>query len=131
MTLASRALAQLATWPDLKRAVPSCGQGQALCSAQGEIVHFHSDRDVDLLLTDHAIRRFAEDFRNTGAIRILPGSRWVTIRLDVASDVDLLLTLVSVALQAQLAWPDPVDRPPAGCNDQWSVGYLRAGPGGI
>ncbi|MFB7497556.1 luciferase family protein [Streptomyces sp. NPDC056161] len=131
MTLASRALAQLAIWPDLKRSVPSCGQGQALRSAQGEIVHFHSDRDVDLLLTDRAIRRFAGDLRSTGAIRIVPGSKWVTIHLDAASDVDLLLTLVSVALQAQSAWPDPVGRPSLGCNDQRSVGFLRADPGGI
>ncbi|MFE7975578.1 luciferase family protein [Streptomyces shenzhenensis] len=131
MTLASRALAQLATWPDLRHAVPSCGLGQALRSAHGEIAHFHSDRDVDLLLTDRAIRRFAQDLRDTGAIRIVPGSQWVTIRLDVASDVDLLLTLVSVALQAQLVWPDPVGRPALGCNDQRGAGFVRADPGGI
>ncbi|EST20335.1 luciferase family protein [Streptomyces roseochromogenus] len=125
MTLASRALAQLATWPDLSQAVPSCGLGQAVSSAQGEIAHFHSDRDVDLQLTDRAIRRFAKDFKDSGAIRVVPGSQWVTIRLDAASDVDLLLTLVSVALQAQQAWPDPLDRPPAGCNDQRGAGFVK------
>ncbi|MYR55849.1 hypothetical protein GTY54_06165, partial [Streptomyces sp. SID625] len=52
MTLATRALAQLATWPDLMEAAPSCGTGQALSSAHGEIAHFHSDRDVDPKLTD-------------------------------------------------------------------------------
>jgi hypothetical protein len=129
MTLASRALAQLATWPDLRRAVPSCGLGQALSSAQVEIAHFHSERDVDLHLTDRAVRRFAHDLRGAGAIRIVPGSQWVTIRLDVVSDVDLLMTLVSVALQAQQAWPDPADRPEVGCNDQRGAGFVRADPG--
>ncbi|MEU6575216.1 luciferase family protein [Streptomyces sp. NPDC046805] len=131
MTSASRALAQLATWPDLRRAVPSCGQGHALSSAQGEIVHFHSDRDVDLHLTDRAIRRFARDFAGSGAIRVVPGSPWVTIRLDAASDVDLLMTLVSVALQAQQAWPDPAGRPDPGCNDQRGAGFVRADPEGL
>ncbi|MET8451210.1 luciferase domain-containing protein [Streptomyces sp. NPDC005209] len=131
MTLASRALAQLATWPDLRQAVPSCGLGQAVSSARGEIAHFHSDRDVDLHLTDRAIRRFAKDLNGSSAIRVVPGSQWVTIRLDAASDVDLLMTLVSVALQAQLTWQDPVDRPQVGCNDQRGAGFVRADPYGI
>ncbi|MFG2958847.1 luciferase family protein [Streptomyces sp. NPDC048291] len=131
MTLASRALAQLATWPDLTQAVPSCGLGQAVSSVQGEIAHFHSDRDVDLRLTTHAIRHFAKDLKNTGAIRIVPGSQWVTIRLDAASDVDLLLTLVSVALQAQQSWPDPADRPVFGCNDQRGAGFVSADTSGM
>ncbi|MFE9450381.1 luciferase family protein [Streptomyces sp. NPDC006739] len=131
MTLASRALAQLATWPDLSRTVPSCGLGRAVASAQGEIAHFHSERDVDLRLTDRAVRHFAKDLRGSGAIRIVPGSQWVTIRLDAASDVDLLLTLVSVALQARQTWPDPVGRPVFGCNDQRGTGFVRAVPGWI
>ncbi|MEU6089882.1 luciferase family protein [Streptomyces sp. NPDC047085] len=131
MTLASRALAQLATWPDLRQAVPSCGLGQAVSSAHGEIAHFHSARDVDLRLTDRAIRRFAKDLLHTGAIRIVPGSQWVTLRLDATSDVDLLLTLVSVALQAQQAWPDPVDRSPVGCNDQRGAGFVKADRSGV
>ncbi|MET9015027.1 luciferase family protein [Streptomyces olivaceoviridis] len=131
MTLASRALAQLATWPDLRQAVPSCGLGRAVRSAQGEIAHFHSERDVDLRLTDRAVRRFAKDLRGSDAIRVVPGSRWVTLRLDATSDVDLLLTLVSVALQAQQTWPDPADRVVAGCNDQRGAGFVKADLGGL
>ncbi|MFG2882628.1 luciferase family protein [Streptomyces sp. NPDC048297] len=131
MTLASRAFAQLATWPDLRRTVPSCGLGRAVSSIHGEIAHFHSSRDVDLRLTDRAIRRFAKDMRHTGAVRIVPGSQWVTLRLDAASDVDLLLTLASVALQAQQTWPDPVGRLLVGCNDQRGAGFVKADLSGV
>ncbi|MET7377254.1 luciferase family protein [Streptomyces sp. NPDC005526] len=125
MTLAARALAQLASWPDLMEAAPSCGTGQALSSAQGEIAHFHSDRDVDLRLTAGAIRRLAGDLRRFAAIRLVPGSQWVTLRLDASADVDLLMTLVSVALQAQQRAPEDV-RPVPGCNDCRGVGFFRA-----
>ncbi|MEW2295156.1 luciferase family protein [Streptomyces sp. NPDC006743] len=125
MTLAARALAQLATWPDLMEAVPSCGTGQALSSAHGEIAHFHSDRDVDLKLTDRAIRRLSGDLRRFAAVRVVPGSSWVTIRLDASADVDLLLSLMSVALKADQGGAGE-DRPvPAGCNDGRGVGFLR------
>ncbi|MFI2642366.1 luciferase family protein [Streptomyces sp. NPDC018610] len=126
MTLAARAFAQLATWPDLMEAAPSCGAGQALSSPYGEIAHFHSDRDVDLNLTDRAIRRLAGDLRRFAAVRVVPGSSWVTIRLDASADVDLLLSLMSVALKAHLGGPAADDRPvPAGCNDGRGVGFLR------
>ncbi|KUM86214.1 hypothetical protein AQI88_41395 [Streptomyces cellostaticus] len=102
-----------------------------MSSAQGEIAHFHSDRDVDLRLTDRAIRRFAKDLKSSGAVRIVPGSPWVTLRLDATSDVDLLLTLVSVALQAQQTWPDPVERVVNGCNDQRGAGFVKADRSGF
>ncbi|MFJ4369035.1 luciferase family protein [Streptomyces chartreusis] len=60
MTLAARALAQLAAWPDLSEAEPSCGVGRALRAADGEIVHFRSDDHVDRCLTARAIKRFEE-----------------------------------------------------------------------
>jgi hypothetical protein len=135
MTLAARALAQLADWPDLTEAEPSCGIGRAVGSVHGEIAHFHSERDVDLHLTARAIRRLAGDLRRFDAVRVVPGSSWVTIRLDASADVDLLLSLTSVALQALQAdraaddgagLPGP-DAPAAvsGCNDRRGVGFLR------
>ena len=121
MTLAARALTQLATWPDLTEMEPSCGTGRALASAQGEIAHFHSDRHVDLRLTARAIRRFEAHLTDSTAVRLVPGSPWVTLRLDVATDVDLLMTLVSLALQAHQAWPVPGDGPPDRCNDHYNA----------
>ncbi|MDF3299314.1 luciferase domain-containing protein [Streptomyces tropicalis] len=139
MTLAERAQSQLATWPDLMESAPSCGTGRALSSVRGEVVHFHSDRDVDLRLTAPAIRRLAGDLRRFTPVRMVPGSHWVTLRLDASADVDLLVTLVSVALQAQTRAAAPVQVPvpprpwrretvvtvPTGCNDGRGVGFLR------
>jgi hypothetical protein len=112
-------MTRLATWPDLAESPPSCGTGRALCAAQCEIIHFHSDHDVDLHLTDRAIRRFEDHLKNSTAIRVVPGSRWVTIHLEVDSDIDLLLTLVSVALQAHGPGHVTGDgTPAANCNDR-------------
>ncbi|MFE1988248.1 luciferase domain-containing protein [Streptomyces mirabilis] len=128
MTLAAHALTQLATWPDLAEAESSCGIGRALRSADGEIAHFHSDNDVDLYLTARAIRRFEEHLTATSAVQLVPGSQWVTLRLDVATDVHLLMTLVSLALQAHQARPVPGDVLGAECNDHRSAVLPRGNP---
>ncbi|GHA04263.1 luciferase family protein [Streptomyces echinoruber] len=131
MTLALRALAHLSTWPDLTETAPSCGTGRALASAHGEIAHFHTDRDVDLHLTRSAIRRLHRDLKASAAVRVVPGSPWVTIRLEAVSDVDLLVTLVSVALNSRQTDADTPDgTAPAGCNDGRGVGFVRADLGG-
>lgn len=125
MTLAARALTQLADWPDLTEAEPSCGTGRALCSPQSEIVHFHSDSAVDLHLTARAVRRFQDHLTGSTAVRLVPGSPWVTLRLEGNGDVHLLMTLVSLALQAHQAWPDPGDAPHPECNDHQRAAIPR------
>ncbi|KAF2781548.1 luciferase family protein [Streptomyces coelicoflavus] len=123
MTLAQRAFERLHAWPDLSAGPASCRTGRALCSVRDEIVHFHSDRDVDLHLTHRAIQRFQYDLGGSTAIRLVPGSRWVTVHLDCDADVDLLLSLTSIALKAHQSRP-PADLTaglsgpsgPAGCN---------------
>lgn len=108
---------RLEVWADLSTAPASCGTGQALRSPHEEIVHFHSDRDVDLHLTVPAIRRFHDDLRESTAIRLVPGSRWVTVHLDCDTDVDLLMSLVSVALKAHQPGSAPLADPArTGCN---------------
>ncbi|WP_406193860.1 MULTISPECIES: luciferase family protein [unclassified Streptomyces] len=118
MTLAQRAMKQLEVWPDLSSGPASCGAGRALRSVQSEIVHFHSDHDVDLHLTVSAIRRFHADLQESTAIRLVPGSGWVTVHLDCDTDVDLLMSLVSAALKAHQSVPSPAGKRPAGdeCN---------------
>ncbi|MEU9354860.1 luciferase family protein [Streptomyces griseoloalbus] len=116
MTPAQRAMERLLTWPDLTACPAGCGTGQALRSTRDEIVHFHSSRDVDLHLTHRAIQRFHYDLGGSTAIQLLPGSCWVTVHLDCATDVDLLLSLVSVALKAHQSRPPSSPSAPAGCN---------------
>ncbi|MER6955753.1 luciferase family protein [Streptomyces sp. NPDC000618] len=131
MTAASRALTRLAIWPDLAEGRPSCGTGRALRSGGVEIAHFHSDRSVDLHLTAKAIRRFEKDLRHSSAIRLLPGSPWVTVHLECETDIDLLMTLVSAALQAHQRHPVADDAPLPVCNDQREAALARDGVGGV
>ncbi|MFF8935406.1 luciferase family protein [Streptomyces paradoxus] len=117
MTLAQRAMERLQAWPDLMVGPASCGTGKALRSVRDEIVHFHSSRDVDLHLTRRAIQRIHADLAGSSAIHLLPGLGWATIHLDCEADVDLLLSLVSIALKAHQAPPaDDDGQGPAGCN---------------
>jgi hypothetical protein len=116
MTPVQRARERLLTWPDLTDCPAGCGTGRALRTARDEIVHFHSGRDVDLHLTHHAIQRFRYDLGGSSAIQLVPDSCWVTVHLDCATDVDLLLSLVSVALKAHQTRPPSIRPAPAGCN---------------
>ncbi|MFD5568593.1 luciferase domain-containing protein [Streptomyces cadmiisoli] len=127
MTLAQRALERLQAWPDLTAGPASCGTGRAVRSARSEIAHFHTPHDVDLYLAGRAIGRFADDLRESTAIRLVPGSRWVTVHLDCDTDVDLLLSLVSVALQAHQDLP--AEASAGGCNFH-RVTVLRRDPAG-
>lgn len=107
---------RLLSWRDLSSCRADCGTGQALRTVSDEIVHFHSARDVDLHLTQRAIQRFHYDLSGSSAIRLVPGSGWVTVRLDCATDVDLLLSLVSVALKAHQGRPPSAPPGPVRCN---------------
>ncbi|MEU9734318.1 luciferase family protein [Streptomyces sp. NPDC048002] len=117
MTAAWHAMAQLASWPDLVEAPPSCGTGRALRSTRAEIAHFHSDRSVDLHLTAGAIHRFERQLRDSTAIHLIPGSHWVTVRMECEVDISLLMTLMSAALQAHGRWPTGAASP-VRCNDR-------------
>ncbi|MFI5675350.1 luciferase domain-containing protein [Streptomyces cellulosae] len=117
MTTGSRAMTRLADWPDLVEARPSCGTGRALRTDGAEIAHFHSGRMADVHLSAAAIWRLRGDLKNSTALRLVPGSAWVTVRLECESDIDLLLTLVSVALKAHQGSPTGAPAPAARCND--------------
>jgi hypothetical protein len=87
-------------WADLTTASASCGQGQALVSAGSEIAHLHNDHDADLHLTGEAIERMRTELEHSTAVRLHPGTGWVTLHLDCDQDAELMVSLVSVALQA-------------------------------
>ncbi|MDF9817041.1 luciferase family protein [Streptomyces sp. SPB162] len=78
-----------------------CGTGTAVLADGGEIAHFHSERQADLYLGRPAIERLREELGHSTALRLVPGSGWVSVVLGGARDADLVVTLASVALRAQ------------------------------
>ncbi|WP_063770160.1 luciferase domain-containing protein [Streptacidiphilus melanogenes] len=79
-------------------------------------MHFHTGPQTDVQLTPAAIARLDERLRESTAVRLHPDSGWVTVLVECDADIDLLATLVSVALQANAAQhPAPVPTP---CNFQ-------------
>lgn len=100
MKAACRAWEQLESWADLTTAPASCGQGRALIADGGEIAHLHNDHDADLNLTDEAIERMRTELEQSTAVRLHSGTGWVTLRLDCDQDAELMVSLVSIALQA-------------------------------
>jgi hypothetical protein len=114
-------MTRLADWPDLVEARPSCGRGRALRTHSTEIAHFHSDRTADVHLSAPAIWRLRGDLQGSTALRLIPGSAWVTVRLECESDIDLLMTLVSVALKAHQGSPAADPAPSVRCNDHRRV----------
>ncbi|MEV2212311.1 luciferase family protein [Streptomyces sp. NPDC050997] len=125
MTTGLRAMTRLADWPDLVEARPSCGTGRALRCEGAEIAHFHSGRMADVHLSAPAIWRLRGDLKGSTALRLVPGSAWVTVRLECESDIDLLLTLVSVALKAHLGSTAGDPAQSARCNDHRRVTIAR------
>jgi hypothetical protein len=103
MSAAERAREQLVSWPDLTIGQSSCGVGSSLSSDGQEIVHFHPGAQTDVQLTPAAIARLDERLQESTAVRLHPDSGWVTVLVECDTDIDLLSTLVSVALQAHAA----------------------------
>ncbi|MFI9173682.1 luciferase domain-containing protein [Streptomyces lincolnensis] len=125
MTTAVRALTRLVDWPDLVEARPSCGTGRALRADGAEIAHFHSDRMADVHLSAAAIHRLRGDLKGSTAIRLVPASGWVTVRLECESDIDLLMTLVSVALKAHQGGTAGRTAPAVRCNEHRGAAIAR------
>jgi hypothetical protein len=67
-----------------------------------EIAHLHGDRRVALYMTTDAIMRLRDELALCSAVRLRQDFPWVTVLVERETDVDLLMTLVSVALQASL-----------------------------
>ncbi|MFJ6793455.1 luciferase family protein [Streptomyces sp. NPDC091268] len=120
MNTARQASERLMGWPALSEGRPPCGTGHGLNSGSQEIVHFHGEHEADVHLTRAMITKLRPALARSTAVRLRTGSEWVTVRLDIGSDIDLLATLVSAALQATTGGdgrdlhPCTRHRPPAG-----------------
>ncbi|MFD6417489.1 luciferase family protein [Streptomyces sp. NPDC060194] len=121
MNGARHAREHLLSWPDLTGGQASCGSASSLRSGDLEIVHFHGEEQADVHLPPHLIAKLRPALARSSAVRLHPHSGWVTVRLEVGSDIELLATLVSAALRthpptAQLARPGAL---PDRCSRQW------------
>lgn len=125
MNLAEHANARLADWSALTRGRACCGASRCLCAGAREVVHFHGDNEVDVHLTHHMIDRLRPALRSSSALKLSATSGWVTVRLEMGSDIDLLATLVSAALLATGSQPGPAESPGA---DPCTRGYAQAPP---
>ncbi|GAB3987027.1 hypothetical protein GCM10029978_104060 [Actinoallomurus acanthiterrae] len=92
--------AQLTAWPGLDSGRPSCGVGRGFAFHGTQILHLHTGDEADLRLTRPFIDRLDQVLTESGQIVIRPGDDWVTVRLDTDTAGSLLISLVSLAIQA-------------------------------
>ncbi|MER7540761.1 luciferase family protein [Streptomyces sp. NPDC097704] len=112
MNTARHASERLMSWPSLTPGRAHCGAELGLGTGTQEIVHFHGEHEADVHLTRAMVAKLRPALLGSSAVRLRAGSGWVTVRLDMGSDIDLLATLVSAALQAS-GVPDVA---PDGCT---------------
>ncbi|GAA4637899.1 hypothetical protein GCM10023196_093530 [Actinoallomurus vinaceus] len=92
--------AQLTAWPGLDTGRPSCGVGRGFAFHGTQILHLHTGDEADLRLTRPFIDRLDQVLTESGQIVIRSGDDWVTVRLDTDTAGSLLISLVSLAIQA-------------------------------
>jgi luciferase-like monooxygenase len=109
------------TWGGLCRADPGCGVGQALWAGDCEIIHFHTDDSADIHLSAGVVRWLREGLEKSPSAYLHPNSPWATLRLDNKAGVELMATLISVALRAHT---HPHDHPAQA--DRCNVGRMPA-----
>ncbi|MFF8276077.1 luciferase family protein [Streptomyces lateritius] len=117
MNTARHAGERLMSWPSLIAGRAHCGAELGLGTTTHDIVHFHGEHEADVHLTRAMTAKLRPALLGSSAVRLRAGSGWVTVRLDMGSDIDLLATLVSAALQAAgRGLAAPSDPTPDGCT---------------
>ncbi|MFI0480187.1 three-helix bundle dimerization domain-containing protein [Actinomadura sp. 9N215] len=106
--LADCVVEQLNGWPALRLCRADCGFGRAFACGGDQIVHLHGRDQAELYLTWPLIQRMRKPLRDCASVRIRPGDGWLGIWLGGNDDVALLVSLVSVAIKANLATLDTV-----------------------
>lgn len=102
-SFADRALEQLRRWPALQVCDSDCGVATGVAVSSGQIVHLHQPDEVRLCLTWPVIQRMSDALTENGQVHLEPDSDWVRVSLDSDGDIGLLISLVSVAIQANSA----------------------------
>jgi len=100
VAFADLALDQLRSWPALE--VRTTGYGAAI-RVRGPgvgVARLHHPDAAELCLTWPVVQRLGGALTAGGRIRVDQGADWVRVPLEGASDVRLLLLLMSVAIRA-------------------------------
>ena len=102
-SFADRAVEQLRDWPALE--VCRAGEDLTVRTPEGgaEVARVRGPDEVELRLTWPVIQRLGDVLTEDGRVRVEIGSDWVRLRLHGASDVRLLVLLVSLAIREQAA----------------------------
>ncbi|HEX6472455.1 MAG TPA: luciferase family protein [Streptosporangiaceae bacterium] len=104
---AGRIIALLNGWPAVRTGPADCGLGVGVHTRAGQILHLHDESYATLRLTGPVIERLHEALTHAGRFFIAPDDDWIGMRLETPSDVTLLVTLVSLAIKANLGAPPP------------------------
>jgi Family of unknown function (DUF5519) len=97
---ADRALEQLRSWPALDSPVPDDQIPATLLAGGQLVVAVQRPDEADLHLTWPVIERISEALLTTGQVRFEPDSDWVRVHLGCDTDIAVLTSLVSLAIQA-------------------------------
>ena len=108
---AGRVIALLSAWPGVRSAPADCGVGVGVRTPAGQILHFHDESYANLRLTRPVIDRMHPALERSGRIFMVPDDDWIGMRLETPSDIALLITLVSVAIKANMGVPAAPDHP--------------------
>ncbi|GAB3987727.1 hypothetical protein GCM10029978_107650 [Actinoallomurus acanthiterrae] len=100
---ADRAMARVAAWPGVRSGRAACGLGTALNVGGRQLAHLHADGAAELRLTWPVIGRLRRPLLESGRVQMAPGGDWIRVQIDGDSDVDLFVSLASVAIKANTA----------------------------
>ena len=115
ISLTDTVVGQLTGWPALRLCRADCGFGQAFACGGDQILHLHGGDQAELYLTWPVVHRLRRPLGERASVRIRPGNGWVEMWLGGHGDAALLVSLVSLAIKANLAAPDAAQPRVAPC----------------
>lgn len=99
-SFADRAAEQLRTWPALEVRDAGHDVTVRLPASTAQVARLRQPDEADLCLTWPVIQRLGGALTAGYRVRVEPGSDWIRVRLHGSSDVRMVVSLVSVAIQA-------------------------------
>jgi hypothetical protein len=99
LSYADLVIARFRNWP-LTECRAECPPGRALTLHGLQVVHLHRGDLAEVFLTQPVIHRLGTALTASGRVDIPADAGWAQVHLDTDSDLSLLESLVSLAIQA-------------------------------